>query len=197
MLPDTAPAEVGWGGGHGCEPQAPRSARNKGRCRPAPHSLFGQPPGTHPMPAGQALSWTGVASLTRALPSQECHSPGKGRQHTSRDAARLQIIRAGFPEEGSFGLKPTLATRMRRPGTGSWERIPGRGTARAGAQSTESSQEGAPRRAGVCRPGLGAAWWSEHPVRPEVPIRPEKLAVWVLTQNLNFLKNSHNQLYFS
>ena len=113
MLPDTAPAEVGWGGGHGCEPQAPRSARNKGRCRPAPHSLFGQPPGTHPMPAGQALSWTGVASLTRALPSQECHSPGKGRQHTSRDAARLQIIRAGFPEEGSFGLKPTLATRMR------------------------------------------------------------------------------------
>lgn len=46
-------------------------------------------------------------------------------------------------------------------------------------------------------PGLGAAWWSEHPVRPEVPIRPEKLAVWVLTQNPRFLKNSHNQLYFS
>ena len=98
----------------------------------------------------------------------------------------MQIIRAGFSEEGSFGPKPALATRVRRPRNGSWERIPGRGTARARAQRMGSSQEGGPGQGGGLPAGLGAAWRSEHPVWPEVPIRQEKLAIWVLTQNLDF-----------
>ena len=49
-----------------------------------------------------------------------------------------------------------------------------------------SSQEGGPGQGGGLPAGLGAAWRSEHPVWPEVPIRQEKLAIWVLTQNLDF-----------
>ena len=66
-----------------------------------------------------------------------------------------------------------MATTMRQPRNGSWERIPGSGTARARAQ------EGGPGQGGGLPAGLGAAWWSEHPVWPEVPIRQEKLAIWV------------------
>ena len=44
-----------------------------------------------------------------------------------------------------------------------------------------SSQEGGPGQDGGLPAGLGAAWRSEHPVWPEVPIRQEKLAIWVLS----------------
>ena len=83
MLPNAAPAGLLGLGGTGVSPKLREVPGTRGAAgQPLTHS-FGQSLGMHPVPAGQALSWTGVVSLTRALPSQECHFTGKG-QHTSK-----------------------------------------------------------------------------------------------------------------
>lgn len=78
-----------------------RSAGTRGRCRPAPHSLFGQPPGGAPNARGAGAVLDRCDGLTRSPATPRNAIPlGRGDRH--QGAARLQIIRAGFPEEGSL-----------------------------------------------------------------------------------------------